>query len=108
MRSVLICICICALLFAGAQGIYAQQDATSAKASAQQQGHHRSWPPKTLHAHWHRFAFFKPGAGGDDFPVLIVGQDQVARVVATDTNLHVTVPTRAGQKLIAFNVNRKP
>ncbi|MGH9624292.1 MAG: metallophosphoesterase [Bryobacteraceae bacterium] len=57
--------------------------------------------------HWHRFAFFKPGAGGDNFPVLVVGQDQVAQVVATDTNLHVTVTTRAGKKLIAFNVNRK-
>jgi acid phosphatase type 7 len=58
--------------------------------------------------HWHRFAFFQPGAGGDNFPVLVVGQDQVARVDASEDNLHVTVTGRDGANVTTFDVKRKP
>lgn len=58
--------------------------------------------------HEHHFEHIKPGARGNDFPILVVGQDQVARVEASDTELTVKVVDRAGKLVDAFTLRRKP
>lgn len=58
--------------------------------------------------HEHHFRHVKPGERGNDFPILVVGQDQVARVQANDTELTVNVVDRAGKLVDAFTLRRKP
>lgn len=58
--------------------------------------------------HEHHFEHIKPGARGNDFPILVVGQDQVAHVEASDTELMVKVVDRAGKLVDAFTLRRKP
>ena len=57
--------------------------------------------------HWHRFTHFKSGAGGNDFPVLVLGQNQVARVEASEDNIHVTVTEIGGAIVDTFEVKRR-
>lgn len=57
--------------------------------------------------HVHRFEFIKPGSEGNEFPILVVGQDQVAHVTATDTRLEVTVTDRSGKRIDAFTLRRQ-
>ena len=57
--------------------------------------------------HWHRFHYFEPGAGGNDFPVLVLGQDQVARVDASETGIRVTVTQIGGKVVGTFEVKRR-
>ncbi len=58
--------------------------------------------------HEHHFQHIKPGERGNDFPILVVGQDQVARVEASDAELSVKVVDRAGKLVDAFTLRRKP
>ncbi|WP_426700179.1 metallophosphoesterase [Rhodanobacter sp. Col0626] len=57
--------------------------------------------------HVHRFMHIKPGERGNDFPILVVGQDQVARVKANDSELKVTLTDRAGRIIDAFTIEKK-
>jgi predicted phosphodiesterase len=57
--------------------------------------------------HWHRFAFFERGTEGNDFPVLVLGQNQVARVDATEADIHVTVTDTGGAVIDTFIVKRR-
>lgn len=57
--------------------------------------------------HDHRFGFIPAGQRGNDFPILIVGQDQVARVQADDQRIQVTVTGRDGQVVKTFEVKRR-
>lgn len=57
--------------------------------------------------HVHRFMYIKPGERGNDFPILVVGQDQVAWVEATDIALKVTVTDSNGKLVDAFTLARK-
>jgi predicted phosphodiesterase len=57
--------------------------------------------------HEHRFMHIKPGERGNDFPILVVGQDQVAWVEATDTALKVRVTDSSGKLVDAFTLARK-
>jgi len=57
--------------------------------------------------HEHRFMHIKPGERGNDFPILVVGQDQVAWVEATDTALKVRVTDSNGKLVDAFTLERK-
>ncbi len=57
--------------------------------------------------HLHVFKFIKPGEQGNDFPILVVGQDQVAWVEATDTALKVRVTDSKGKLIDAFVLRRK-
>lgn len=57
--------------------------------------------------HVHRFEFIKPGAQGNDFPILVVGINQVARVKATDAVLSVTVTDKQGKVIKAFTLKRR-
>lgn len=57
--------------------------------------------------HEHRFMHIKPGERGNDFPILVVGQDQVAWVDATDTALKVRVTDSNGKLIDAFTLARK-
>jgi Predicted phosphohydrolases len=57
--------------------------------------------------HEHRFMHIKPGERGNDFPILVVGQDQVAWVEATGAALKVRVTDSNGKLVDAFTVARK-
>jgi acid phosphatase type 7 len=57
--------------------------------------------------HEHRFMHIKPGERGNDFPILVVGQDQVAWVEATDTALKVKVTDSNGKLIEAFALTRQ-
>lgn len=54
----------------------------------------------------HRFEFIKPGEQGNDFPILVVGINQVARVNATPEKLTVTVTGRDGKLIKTFTLRR--
>jgi hypothetical protein len=58
--------------------------------------------------HVHKFEFIKPGEQGNDFPILVIGTGQVARVVATDDTLKVTVTDQSGRTIDSFTLDRKP
>ena len=49
----------------------------------------------------------KPGEQGNDFTILALGQDQVARVEADERELKVSVLDRAGKVLDAFTLRRQ-
>jgi predicted phosphodiesterase len=57
--------------------------------------------------HLHRLIYIKLGARGNNFPILVVGQDQVARVDASAQQLKVTVTDRSGKVLESFSVPRR-
>ncbi|KRE97851.1 hypothetical protein ASG87_15115 [Frateuria sp. Soil773] len=57
--------------------------------------------------HVHRFMHIKPGERGNDFPILVVGQDQVARVEADEHTLKVRVTDSAGKLVDAFTLERR-
>ena len=57
--------------------------------------------------HEHRFMHIQPGEFGNDFPILVVGQDQVAWVEASDTALKVRVTDSKGKLVDAFTLARK-
>jgi predicted phosphodiesterase len=57
--------------------------------------------------HEHHFMHIKPGERGNDFPILVVGLDQVAWVEATGTALKVRVTDSTGKLVDAFTLARK-
>jgi hypothetical protein len=54
--------------------------------------------------HNHRYSFHPAGEKGRNYPLIVVGQDQVARVDATDTDLHVVVLAQNGDTLKALTI----
>ncbi|HEV2682105.1 MAG TPA: FN3 domain-containing metallophosphoesterase family protein [Rhodanobacter sp.] len=78
-------------------------------------GHNDQWMQAANQAHVdlfiagheHRFMHIKPGERGNDFPILVVGQDQVARVDAGEQELKVRLTDRAGKVIDAFTIRRK-
>ena len=57
--------------------------------------------------HTHRFSLTAAGAEGNKYPVLVVGQDQIANVQATATEMHVQVIGKDGQEVSSFVVKRR-
>lgn len=57
--------------------------------------------------HLHRLERVEPGERGNDFTILALGQDQIARVDADERELKVAVVDRAGKTLDAFVLKRK-
>lgn len=57
--------------------------------------------------HLHRLERIRPGQQGNDFTILALGQDQIARVVADERQLKVTVIDRQGRTVDAFTLERK-
>ena len=57
--------------------------------------------------HNHRFSLTPAGTRGNSYPVLVVGQDQVATVQASMTALRVRVIGRDGAEVSAFTVPRR-
>ncbi|HKR75354.1 MAG TPA: FN3 domain-containing metallophosphoesterase family protein [Rhodanobacter sp.] len=57
--------------------------------------------------HEHHFMHIKPGERGNDFPILVVGLDQVAWVEANDSTLEVRVIDSNGKLVDAFTLARK-
>jgi len=60
--------------------------------------------------HKHRFRRVAPGEQGNDYTILILGQDQLARVDATADELRVTVVDAEGNAVDAFTIaaRRRP
>ncbi len=54
--------------------------------------------------HNHRFSLTPPDTHGNAYPVLVVGQDQVAKVHATATELRVEVIGKDGERVSAFTL----
>ncbi len=57
--------------------------------------------------HFHRPAWIEPGSQGNAYPVLVVGQDQLARIEATEREIHITVLGRDGAVAAEHWVTRK-
>ncbi|MGO4701325.1 metallophosphoesterase [Dyella sp. 2RAB6] len=57
--------------------------------------------------HLHRLERVKPGQRGNDFTILALGQDQVARVEVDERVLKVSVIDRTGQIMDAFVLKRR-
>ena len=57
--------------------------------------------------HLHRYERVKPGERGNDFIVLALGQDQIARVEADERELRVVVRDRQGRTVDAFTLKRR-
>jgi predicted phosphodiesterase len=57
--------------------------------------------------HTHRFAYVKPGERGNNYHLLIVGQDQVATVDATGSELKVVVMASDGKVVESFTLPAK-
>lgn len=78
-------------------------------------GHNEAWMQLANRAkvdlfiagHLHRLERFAPGSHGNDFPILALGQDQIAQVEASEHELKVMVVDRAGRTLDAFSIQRK-
>lgn len=54
--------------------------------------------------HLHHLVYIKPGTRGNNFPILVVGQDQVAHVDATRQSLTVTVINRSGKIVESLSI----
>jgi len=57
--------------------------------------------------HHHRLSRVNPGEKGNDYTILVVGQDQVATVEATTTALSVAVTDKDGTEADSFVLTRK-
>lgn len=57
-----------------------------------------------ISGHLHRFVRMPPGERGNDYTTLVVGQDQIATVVATESKLDVVVTGENGEQLDAFTI----
>lgn len=57
--------------------------------------------------HLHHLAYIKPGAEDNNYPILVVGQDQLATVTATPQVLQVTVRDKTGRVLLASSIPRR-
>jgi len=60
-----------------------------------------------LGGHYHRLRTFKPGTQGNDFLGIALGQDQIARVEATRTELRVTVVGKDGTAAETFAIKAR-
>ena len=58
--------------------------------------------------HRHRFRRVAPGEQGNDYTILVLGQDQLARVDATADELRVTVVDKDGNAVDAFTLPARP
>lgn len=57
--------------------------------------------------HQHRFSVIAPGERGNRFPILVLGQDQLARVEATADEIKVSVRAKDGSPVHSFVIERK-
>ncbi len=56
--------------------------------------------------HTHRFAHINPGTRNNNYPVLIVGQDQLAKVEATAAQMKISVMAKDGSIVDSFVIER--
>jgi predicted phosphodiesterase len=57
--------------------------------------------------HTHRFAHIKPGERKNDYPILIVGQDQLGKVEATESQLRLSVVAKDGSPVSSFTIDKR-
>ena len=60
-----------------------------------------------LGGHYHRLTAVQPGTQGNDFLGLALGQDQIAKVEATRTELRVTITAKDGSIAESFTVKAR-
>ena len=60
-----------------------------------------------LGGHYHRLTVVQPGTQGNDFLGLALGQDQIAKVEATRTELRVTVSAKDGSVVESFIIKAR-
>ena len=60
-----------------------------------------------LGGHYHRLTVVQPGTQGNDFLGLALGQDQIAKVDATRTELRVTITGKDGAVVESFTVKAR-
>ena len=56
--------------------------------------------------HTHRFAHIQPGQRGNNYPILIVGQDQLAKIEVTASKLKASVLAKDGSVVESFTIER--
>jgi hypothetical protein len=56
--------------------------------------------------HTHRFGHIRPGERGNNYPILVIGQDQVGRVEASMDRLNITVTGKQGASVTSFVLDR--
>ncbi len=66
----------------------------------------RSGIDLVLSGHTHRFAHIQPGQRGNNYHILVVGQDQLAKVEATAAQVRVSVQAKDGSPIESFVVER--
>jgi predicted phosphodiesterase len=59
-----------------------------------------------LSGHTHRFAHIQPGQRGNNYHILVVGQDQLAKVEATASQVKVSVQAKDGSAVTSFVIER--
>lgn len=57
--------------------------------------------------HYHRTRFFEPGEHGNAFPVLVLGQDHVALVEATEAELNIALIDKEGKTVDTRTIEAK-
>ncbi|MCC6263125.1 MAG: hypothetical protein IT169_06070, partial [Bryobacterales bacterium] len=57
--------------------------------------------------HHHRFSVIEPSEGRNHFPILVLGQDQLAKVEVTSTEIKVSVQAKDGAVVHSLVVRRK-
>lgn len=67
----------------------------------------RSGIDLALAGHMHRFSFIEAGRRGNRFPILVIGQDQLAKVEATASQIKVSVLAKDGSLVHSFVVERR-
>jgi predicted phosphodiesterase len=66
----------------------------------------RSKVDLVIAGHTHRYAHIQPGQRGNNYPILVVGQGQLAKVEATATQLKVSVRAADGSMVDSWAVER--
>jgi acid phosphatase type 7 len=56
--------------------------------------------------HTHRFSYIKPGDRKNDYPIITVGQDQLAKVEATATQLRISVVAKDGSTVHSLIIEK--
>src|SRR5205085_578793 len=57
--------------------------------------------------HTHRFSYIKPGERKNEYPILIIGQDQLGKVEATETHLKLSVIAKDGSLVSSFTIDKR-
>lgn len=57
--------------------------------------------------HWHRFKRIEKGEQGNDYPILVVGQKEIAHVEATDEKITIDVRDIENEQIDSFEIDKE-